>query len=106
MDQAEGIDVPAAATRLGALYGGAADAAADLLAAFGEHLGRALHFTRAAALVTEADGRDSATQRANWHLRSALGQLRKQSARTDDRAARAALAELARLARFAVTRQH
>ena len=155
----------AAATRLGALYGGAAGEAADWLTAFGEHLGRAFQVTddllgiwgsmdtpgqpvrsdlqsrkksapvvaalnashpaaaelgrlyarrdalseadvrRAAALVEQAGGRDWAIQCANWHLRSALAQLRKQSEYTDDHAARAASAELSALARFAVTRQ-
>ncbi len=88
----------ATATRLGALYGGATGEAADRLTAFGEHLGRAFQVTE------QAGGRDWARQCANWHLRSALGQLRKQSARTDDAAARAAAAELGALARFAVTR--
>jgi len=88
----------AAATRLGALYGGAVGAAADRLTAFGEHLGRA------AALVERAAGRDWARQRASWHLRSALGQLRMQFAHTGDHAARAASAELAALARYAVSR--
>jgi geranylgeranyl diphosphate synthase type I len=88
----------AAAARLGALYGGVTGAAADRLTAFGEHLGRA------AALAEQAGGRDWAQQRASWHLRSALGQLRQQSAHTDDHAAHTASAELAALARFAVSR--
>jgi geranylgeranyl pyrophosphate synthase len=88
----------AAATRLGALYGGATGEAADRLAAFGEHLGRA------SALAEQAEGLDWARQCASWHLRSALAQLREQSAHTDDHAARAALAELAVLARFVVSR--
>jgi geranylgeranyl diphosphate synthase type I len=89
----------AAATRLGALYGGVTGAAADRLAAFGEHLGRA------AALAEQAGGRDGAQQRASWHLRSALGQLRRQqAAQTYDHATRTASAELAALARFAVSR--
>jgi geranylgeranyl diphosphate synthase, type I len=156
----------AAATRLGALYGGADSQAADRLGAFGEHLGRAFQITDdllgiwgtadatgkpvlsdirsrkksapvaaalmashaaadklgalyaqrgdlseaqvhlAAALVVAAGGRDWAERCADWHLRSALGQLRKQSADTDDHLARAASAELAELARFVVTRQH
>jgi geranylgeranyl diphosphate synthase, type I len=156
----------AAATRLGALYGGAAGEAADRLAAFGEHLGRAFQVTddllgiwgttdatgkpvlsdlrsrkksvpvvaalaashpaacelgrlyarrddlseadlhRAAALVEQAGGRDWARSCANWHLRSALGQLRRQSADTDGEAVRTASAELAALARFVVTRRH
>jgi len=87
----------AAATRLGALYGGADGEAADRLAAFGEHLGR--------ALVAQAAGRDWARQCADWHLRSALRQLRKQPVHADDHAARTASAELAALARFAVTRR-
>jgi geranylgeranyl diphosphate synthase, type I len=88
----------AAATRLGALYGGATDEAADRLTAFGEHLGRA------SALAEQAEGLDWARQCASWHLRLALAQLRKQSAHTDDHAARTASAELAALARFAVSR--
>jgi geranylgeranyl diphosphate synthase, type I len=88
----------AAATRLGALYGGATGEAADRLTAFGERLGRA------SALAERAEGLAWARQCANWHLRSALAQLRKQSAHTDDHAARAALAELAALARFVVSR--
>lgn len=88
----------AAATRLGALYGAATGEAADRLTAFGEHLGRAC------ALAGQAEGLDWAGQCASWHLRAALAELRKQSAHTDDRAARAALAELVRLARFAVSR--
>jgi geranylgeranyl diphosphate synthase, type I len=87
-----------AAARLGALYGGATGEAADRLTAFGEHLGRA------SALATQAGDLDWARQCASWHLRSALAELRKQSAHTDDHAARTASAELAALARFAVTR--
>jgi geranylgeranyl diphosphate synthase, type I len=88
----------AAATRLGALYGGATGEAVDRLTAFGEHLGRAC------ALAEQADGLDWVGQCVSWYLRSALAELRKQSAHTDDHAARAALAELALLARFAVSR--
>jgi geranylgeranyl diphosphate synthase type I len=88
----------AAATRLGALYGGATGEAADRLTAFGEHLGRA------SALAEQAGGLDWARQCASWHLRSALARLRKQSAYTDDHAARTAAAELAALARSAVRR--
>jgi geranylgeranyl pyrophosphate synthase len=81
-----------------AVGGTAEDAVPDRLTAFGEHLGRA------AALAEQAGGRDWAQQRASWHLRSALGQLRQQSAHTDDHAAHTASAELAALARFAVSR--
>jgi geranylgeranyl diphosphate synthase type I len=88
----------AVATQLGALYGGAVGAAADRLTAFGEHLGRA------AALVEQAGGLDWAQQRASWHLRSALGQLRRLSAHTGNHSARTISAELAALARFAVSR--
>lgn len=88
----------AAATRLGALYGGATGAAADRLAAFGEHLGQAV------ALVERAGGRDWARQGASWHLRSALGQLRRLSAHTGDHAVGTASTELAALARFVVSR--
>jgi geranylgeranyl diphosphate synthase, type I len=61
---------------------------------------------KAAALVTLAGGRDWAQRCANWHLRSALGQLRGQATRTSRPAVSAASAELAALARFVVTRQH
>ena len=91
----------ATATRLGALYGGATVEAADRLTAFGEHLGRA---AARAALAEQAGGEDWVRQSANWHLRSALGQLRRERAHTDDAAARAAANELAALARFAVSR--
>jgi geranylgeranyl diphosphate synthase, type I len=100
MEADKAASLLAAAARLGALYGGATGEAADLLTAFGEHLGRA------AGLAERAGGRDWARQCAHWNLRSALGQLRKQSAHTDDHAARAASAELAALARFVVTGEH
>jgi hypothetical protein len=70
------------------------------LTAFGEHLRRAV------ALAETPGGGDWARPCADWHLRSALAQLRNQSAHTDDHAARAASAELAALARFVVTGQH
>jgi geranylgeranyl diphosphate synthase type I len=98
MEADKSASLLAAAARLGALYGGATGEAADRLTAFGEHLGRAV------ALAEQAEGRDWARQRADWHLRSALGQLRKQSARSVDHAARTASAELAALARFFVSR--
>jgi geranylgeranyl diphosphate synthase type I len=88
----------AAATRLGALYGGATAEAAGRLTAFGEHLGRA------SALAEQAADMGWARQCVSWHLRSALAQLRKQSEHTAGHAARTALAELAVLARFVVSR--
>jgi geranylgeranyl diphosphate synthase, type I len=98
MEADKSASLLAAAARLGALYGGSAGVAADRLTAFGEHLGRA------SALAEHAGDAHWARQSANWHLRSALAQLRKQWAYTDDAAARTALAELAALARFVVSR--
>ena len=98
MEADKAASLLAAASRLGALYGGATGEAADRLSTFGEHLGRA------SALAEQAEGLAWARQCVNWHLRSALAQLRKQSAQTDDHTARAALGELAVLARFVVSR--